>query len=95
MWRGDGHVSLAGEFDASNQALVREVVGAAVGHGWDRLIFECSGVEFADAASVRCFIEAAELGIHVVIRDPSPPLARVIDIAALTDHPYIEVETNP
>lgn len=75
-----GIVYLAGDFDLANQQLIRDAIGAAVGHGSSEITIDMAGVSFCDASSMGVLVEATRLDLDVTVRRPSPPAARVLQL---------------
>lgn len=75
-----GTVVLEGDFDLANQQLIRDAIGAAVGHGAGELVIDMAGVTFCDASSMGVLVEATRLDLEVTVRRPSPSATRVLQL---------------
>lgn len=79
-------VAVTGEVDADNRAVLGEQLRSAPG---DRLVIDASALSFIDSSGLSELLEVLEerqaRGGEVVVRDPSPPVRRVFEIAGLTD----------
>ncbi|MEA3076140.1 MAG: anti-sigma factor antagonist [Actinomycetota bacterium] len=90
-------ISVHGEVDIATAPLLRSALAGAVAMG-ARLTVDLAGVTFMDAAGVGVLAGAATLarrvGGDLVLRDPSRPTLRVLDLTRLLDAMAIET-TGP
>lgn len=78
-------VVLAGEIDISNIDAVNEVVQPLLDGAHDALVFDLSAVDFMDSSGIAVLLHAAARVTKVVLRRPSPLLARVLESNGLHD----------
>jgi anti-anti-sigma factor len=48
-------------------------------------VFDLSGLRFIDSAGIAVLLEAAERVGSISVRDPAPPVRRVIEVTGLTE----------
>jgi anti-sigma B factor antagonist len=81
------HVVISGELDNSSAPRLISMVHEIAGPPVHRVELDCKGVTFLDSAGVRALIvtrnAAAQMGIDVVLVQPSPPVTRVIEMTGL------------
>jgi anti-sigma B factor antagonist len=85
--RDVGRLRLAGELDVlSAPALVAEV-DALLHQPVHTVAIDAAGVSFIDSAGLRALItahrRAGQLGVDLVVDDPSPSLGRVLEVTGL------------
>lgn len=88
LWWADGVLHVGGEMDVSNaHQLVDEVEHADPWAG--DLVLDLTRLEFIDTEGCRAIIAALRQAqandAHLVLRDPSRPVGRVLDILRLGD----------
>ena len=76
-------IAVSGELDMSNAARLEATVEAAVADKPDRLIFDLSGLRFMDSAGIAVLLSAAGRVATIELRDPSPPVRRVVELTGL------------
>lgn len=85
---GPGHaIALSGRLDVSAVADVRAALHDAIEAGDGDLVVDLSGVEALDAAGLGVLLGADRraklLGRRVVLRDPGPPVRRILRVTRL------------
>ena len=90
-------VRLSGEVDVSDAYTVPETVYGAVEAVSQRpltVILDLSAVTFMDSTGLSMLIrtdgEMREIGVGLVLREPSEPVSRVLTMTALSGHFRIE-----
>ena len=88
----EGVLWLAGEFDLAGldvfEAGVRNVLDSQ-----RELVFDLSELTFLDSTGIRAIlVVAGEVGGGVVIRRPTPPVRRVLDLIGIDGHRGIRIE---
>ena len=85
----DGGAALAGEIDAHTSARLTETFA-----GDDDLVLDLSAIEFVDSSGLRVLIELHQAreaaGSAFVIRAPSSPVRRLLEISGVGDHLAID-----
>jgi anti-sigma B factor antagonist len=76
-------IAVSGELDMSNAGKLEEIVDAAVAAKPDRLVFDLSGLRFMDSAGIAVLLGAAGKVPTIELRDPSPPVRRVVELTGL------------
>lgn len=89
--------AVAGDLDhASAGALIRRVTALAEGTVGD-VVLDVSGVEFIDSVGLEVLIRVhrglLDDGRRLVLRDPAPPVARLLELTLL--HHMLTVEGLP
>ncbi|MCU4183281.1 STAS domain-containing protein [Acidiferrimicrobium sp. IK] len=85
--RGVCVVAVRGELDAATaDRLKAEVIRSAQAHG-SPVVLDARGVKFIDAAGVGALVGAStvarKLGCPLTVRNPSPPVLRLLRLAGL------------
>ena len=79
----DGHFALSGELDMAVTGRLLEAVQPAIDQN-RYVTLDLSKLSFLDCAGVRAFAEAgqraARLGVAIVLRSPSRPALRVLEM---------------
>jgi len=89
--RHDGeslHLALAGELDmAASFKLEAQVEHLLAGHGVRRLVLDLADLNFVDSAGLGALLairdRARGLGIEMVLRNPSDPVRRILDLSGM------------
>ena len=80
---------LSGEFDLEGSRLFRQAVSDAVGRGRRHLAVDAAGVTFVDSSALAALLHARtdvlDVGGTFRLTAVSGPVARLLEIAALTD----------
>jgi anti-sigma B factor antagonist len=76
-------IAVSGELDMSNAARLEATIEAVVAAKPDRLIFDLSGLRFMDSAGIAVLLGAAGKVTSIELRDPSPPVRRVVELTGL------------
>jgi anti-anti-sigma regulatory factor len=77
----NGVIALSGELDLDSSAYLAARIAEWSGDG--DLVVLTAGLDFADISGCRALLRAAEAlgpGRRLVLPDPSPPLAHVLDL---------------
>jgi anti-anti-sigma factor len=85
---GDGDdvvVRVVGDVDAATAGVLAAVLAAAMTAGVARLIVDASQITFLDAAGVRALSGETGSGRRTVVRRPSRPVRRVLEVAGWAD----------
>lgn len=84
-----GLVTLRGVHDLSTRAMLAETLARAVEVEEGDLTIDLSAVEFMDGCVVAVLIRARDYlrdrGRRLILRDPSPAAARLLDLCAAFD----------
>ena len=88
----EGVLWLAGEFDLA--ALdVFEAVMSAVQDSQGELVLDLSELTFLDSTGIRAIIVVAgEAAGGVVLRRPTPPVRRILDLVGIDGHRGIKIQ---
>lgn len=90
---GGGPVTVAGELDAYTAPALEDFLQERIGEG-GAVHLDLAGVTFMDSSGVRVIVNADnELrtsGSELVIHDPSPVVARLLQLTSLDDRLTIE-----
>ena len=91
--KGESVLTLRGELDAYSAPAVEEQITALMGTG-ARVVLELSETSFLDSSGLRAILTAnrrlaGEQGT-LVLRAPSEPVVRLLEITGLTEHFVIE-----
>jgi anti-anti-sigma factor len=78
-------LAVIGELDMSNATVLKTAIASAGAERGGRLVFDLSGLRFIDSAGIAVLLEAAERVGSVSVRDPAPPVRRVIEVTGLTE----------
>jgi anti-sigma B factor antagonist len=85
---GDRVVEIKGEIDLDARPELVKALSQASTAG-QRLVVEMSGTTFMDSTGLKALLDAWQAhvaaGCEFVLRDPSPAVVRVLDIAAMSD----------
>lgn len=88
-----GAVSVAGELDAYTAPALEDFLQERIGSG-GAVRLDLAGVTFMDSSGVRVIVNADNelrtAGSELVIRDPSPVVARLLQLTSLDDRLNIE-----
>ena len=76
-------IAVSGELDMSNASRLEEAVDAAVAAGPEKLVFDLSGLRFMDSAGIAVLLRAAGKVAAIELREPSPPVRRVLELTGL------------
>ena len=76
-------IAVSGELDMSNANRLEEVVEDAVAAGPEKLIFDLRGLRFMDSAGIAVLLRAAGKVAVIELREPSPPVRRVLELTGL------------
>ena len=80
-------VFMVGEFDVATSPRFEREVLAALGAGVSAVVVDASQVEFIDASGIGVLVGVAnrvrELGGRLVLRNPSKPTRRLLDLLGL------------
>jgi anti-sigma B factor antagonist len=76
-------IAVAGELDMSNAASLEAAVEIAVAARPERLIFDLSDLRFMDSAGIAVLLGAVGKVESIELRDPSPPVRRVVELTGL------------
>ena len=77
-------ISVSGELDSSNVALLEATIASVTAEHPERLIFDLSGLRFMDSAGISALIGAAGKVNAVHLRNPSQAVRRVVELTGLT-----------
>jgi stage II sporulation protein AA (anti-sigma F factor antagonist) len=81
------HLHCSGELDLHTSPALTAHLRQAADAGAERIVVGCREVDFVDSAGLRAILiahrELGAAGVRVVIADPSPPVARVLDMTNL------------
>jgi anti-anti-sigma factor len=76
-------VTLSGELDSSNVAVVSDTIAAISAERPARLVFDLGQLRFMDSAGIAILVGVAgELGT-VAVRNPTPIVRRLIEVTGL------------
>jgi anti-sigma B factor antagonist len=78
-------VVLSGELDSSSAGSLQERMATIAPQRAQRLIFDLANLRFMDSAGIAVLLAAAETGMSVSLRSPSPIIRRVLEITGLFD----------
>ena len=82
-------LKLSGRLDGVAAPELEKKLAEAVAAGMERLIFDCSGVEYASSAGLRVFLLAAKQmkmrGGRCVFAALTPPLREVFSVSGFLD----------
>jgi anti-anti-sigma factor len=76
-------IAVSGELDMSNAGTLEATVEALLAEQPERLIFDLSRLRFMDSAGIAVLLSAAGRVASVEVRDPSPPVRRVVELTGL------------
>jgi anti-anti-sigma factor len=89
---GEGVVSLVGEFDLAEADPFLEWVRANV-NGQEEVILDCSALTFLGSSGIRAILTfASQAPGSVVIRNPSPTVQKVLEIAGVDEAIGVKVK---
>src|SRR5262249_6635885 len=77
-------IAVSGELDMSNAGKLDAAVDSLVAKDPERLVFDLSGLRFMDSAGIAVLLGAAGKVAEIELRDPSPPVRRVVELTGLT-----------
>jgi anti-anti-sigma factor len=77
-------ITLAGELDLSNVALLDATVASATEQPAQQLIFDLAELRFMDSAGIAILINATEKAASVRLRNASPIVHRLVAATGLT-----------
>ncbi len=87
-------VRVVGEVDLSTTPELDQQLRTALSSGSQRVVVTMDSVDFIDAAGIGVLVEAVHAartdGVELVLRNPSPAVARVLDILDLNGSLPIE-----
>jgi anti-anti-sigma factor len=78
-------VRLMGDLDRANVPELEAAVSGMLSRRGGRLVIEAGDLEFADSSAIALWVRWANQAGHVVIRNPSPRLRRVISRMGLAE----------
>jgi len=78
-------ITVSGELDISNAAMLEATVESVAGGRPEQLIFDMSGLRFMDSAGIAVLLGAASKVGSVHLRHPSEPVRRVVELTGLAD----------
>jgi anti-anti-sigma factor len=88
----EGVLWLSGEFDLAALDVFRAVVGSVL-DAQRELVIDLSELTFLDSTGIRAILVVADqVGGGVVIRRPTPPVRRVLDLVGLDGRRGIRIE---
>jgi anti-anti-sigma factor len=82
---GDPIIVLSGELDMSTAGPLEQTVASVMAGLPARLIFDLSELRFMDSAGIAVLVGATKKVDTVNLRNPSPIVARVIELTGLSD----------
>ena len=86
---GTPFLVLRGRLDGLGAPAVEEKVTALLSSGATRLVFDCSGIEYASSAGLRVFLSAAKklknAGGRCGFAALTPPLREIFEISGFLD----------
>ena len=86
---GQYRLRLRGELDLSTAPWLRDHLSEISADGGQRVIVDLSGLSFIDSTGLSVLVggwkRLRETGGDLVLASPSPPVAKVLDIAGLTE----------
>lgn len=89
----NGAVSVSGELDAYTAPTLEDFLQERISSG-SAVRLDLAGVTFMDSSGVRVIVNAdnelRSAGSELVIRDPSPVVARLLQLTSLDDRLNIE-----
>jgi anti-anti-sigma factor len=89
----NGAVAVSGELDAYTAPTLEDFLQDRITRG-DAVRLDLAGVTFMDSSGVRVIVNAdnelRSAGSELVIRDPSPVVARLLQLTSLDDRLNIE-----
>ena len=94
-------VAVTGEIDMASEAALREVVDSALEREPSpaEITIDLSEVSFLDSAGVRALLvcrgRAADRGARLLVRDPQPTVASVLQITRVNDLFGLPVPAEP
>ena len=77
-------IAVSGELDMSNAGKLDATVESLLAQQPGRLVFDLSGLRFMDSAGIAVLLAAANRIDTIELRDPSPPVRRVVELTGLT-----------
>ena len=86
---GEAVLRLRGELDMDSAELFAEAAGLVLTHEVPTLVLDLSDLNFIDSSGLREFVVAfkrqREIGGDLVLRAPTEPVRRVLDIVGLSE----------
>jgi len=87
-------ITIRGELDAYTAPAVEEQIGTLIGGGIRRIVLEMSETSFLDSSGLRAILTtnrrlASDEGT-LVLRAPSEPVTRLLEITGLGEHFTVE-----
>lgn len=83
-------VSVVGEIDLTSAPRLDEEVTGLIEGSAKELVIELGGVSFMDSTGLRVLLKASKLlgsnGGTLVLRDPSEPVRRLLEVSGLNTH---------
>jgi anti-anti-sigma factor len=80
---------LHGEIDMATAGGIRSASGLAIDNDYSSLVVDASDVSFMDSHGVKALIDVeramADAGGHLILRNPSPAVRRVLDLTGLSE----------
>jgi anti-anti-sigma factor len=93
---GTPFLVLRGRLDGLTAPAVEEKVATLLSSGATRLVFDCSGIEYASSAGLRVFLSAAKklktAGGRCGFAALTPPLREIFEISGFLD--VLEIHDN-
>jgi anti-anti-sigma factor len=83
-------VRISGEIDLTSAPRLEDEVTGLIGDSVSNLTIELGGVSFMDSTGLRVLLKASKLlegaGGNLVLRHPSDPVRRLLEISGLDTH---------
>lgn len=76
-------VIVAGELDISNVGALEARVTSILASEPGRIVFDVAALRFIDSAGIAVLIRTAGKVDTIVLRDPTPPVRRVVELTGL------------
>jgi anti-anti-sigma factor len=82
-------VRVSGEIDVHSVAMLDRAVRTCFDEQHHDVVIDASGVTFIDSSGLRCLValrrDAKEAGGAVEVRNPSPPVLRLLELTGLME----------
>ncbi len=83
-------VSVTGEIDLTSAPRLDDEVTSLIEGSVEALMIELAGVSFMDSTGLRVLLKASKMlgtnGGRLVLRNPSDPVRRLLDVSGLTTY---------
>lgn len=88
----DDVIHVSGDLDAQTSPTLDQVIGEQLAAGRTEIVLDLSGLQFVDSSGLRSLVLArgSDGNGRVVLRSPSTPVLRLLDITGLTEVFVIE-----